>query len=82
MAWIRTTDGGDDSLGPLRSIYLRIRQRMGMVPNIFKLFSLRPAALEATFGLTQSLMYGPGGLSQAQREMIAVVVSTINRCHY
>jgi alkylhydroperoxidase family enzyme len=29
-----------------------------------------------------SIMFGPSPLSRAQREMIAVVTSTVNDCHY
>ena len=81
MAWIRTVEERDVQ-GALETIYRKIRQRMGMVPNILKVFSLRPAAMQATFDLFQALMYGPGGLTQAQREMIALVVSAINDCRY
>jgi len=81
MAWIRTIEDGEVR-GELETLYSRIRQRMGGVPNILKVFSLRPAAMRATFDLFQALMYGPGGLTQPQREMIALVVSVINDCHY
>jgi alkylhydroperoxidase family enzyme len=30
----------------------------------------------------QSIMYGPSPLTRAQREMMAVVTSQINDCHY
>jgi alkylhydroperoxidase family enzyme len=34
------------------------------------------------YDLYAHLMRGRSDLSRAQREMIAVVVSTVNRCHY
>jgi hypothetical protein len=41
-----------------------------------------PAALRAHYDLYRTLMFGRSELSRAQREMIAVVVSKTNGCHY
>jgi alkylhydroperoxidase family enzyme len=38
--------------------------------------------MEGHAGLFRAIMYGPSPLSRYQREMIAVVVSAINKCHY
>lgn len=81
MAWIRTVEEGEAE-GLLKSLYDGIGKQMGMVPNILKVFSLQPEAMRATIGVFQTLMHGPAPLSRPQREMIALVVSTINRCHY
>lgn len=81
MAWIRTVEEGEAE-GSLKSLYEGVRNQAGMVPNILKVFSLHPEAMRATIGVFQTLMYGPAPLSRPQREMIALVVSTINRCHY
>jgi hypothetical protein len=32
--------------------------------------------------LYRTLMYGAGGLTRREREMIGVVVSGVHRCHY
>ena len=81
MVWIRTVEEGEAE-GILKSLYEGLRKQMGMVPNILKVFSLHPEAMRATMIMFQTLMYGPAPLSRAQREMIALVVSAINRCHY
>lgn len=81
MAWIRQVEEGE-AQGTLQSLYEGLRKQMGMVPNILKIFSLHPEALRATMTLFQTLMYGPGSLPRAEREMIALVVSSVNRCHY
>ena len=81
MAWIRTVEEGEAD-GVLKSLYEGLRKQVGMVPNILKVFSLHPGAMRATMGIFQTLMYGSAPLSRAQREMIALVVSAINRCHY
>ncbi|MEZ6019786.1 MAG: carboxymuconolactone decarboxylase family protein [Planctomycetota bacterium] len=41
-----------------------------------------PAILDASMGLYLRIMYAPRGLTRAQREMLAVVVSQANHCHY
>ena len=81
MAWIRQIDEAE-AQGMLKSLYEGLRKQIGMVPNILKVFSLQPEAMRATMTIFQTLMYGPAPLSRAQREMIALVVSAINRCHY
>jgi alkylhydroperoxidase family enzyme len=52
------------------------------VDNILAIHSLNPASLGAHVDLYKVCMFGPSGLSRAQREMVAVVVSAANRCHY
>lgn len=81
MTWIRTVEEGEAE-GLLKDLYERIRKQRGMVPNVLKVFSLHPEAMRATIGVFQPLMYGSAPLSRPQREMIALVVSAINRCHY
>lgn len=81
MTWIRTVEEGEAE-GLLKGLYEGIRKQRGIVPNVLKVFSLHPDAMRATIGVFQPLMYGPAPLSRPQREMIALVVSAINRCHY
>ena len=40
------------------------------------------AKLEAFVGMYNDLMLAPSGLSKLEREMIAVAVSSVNRCYY
>jgi len=47
-----------------------------------RLMSPNPAVLDASMGLYVAVMKGPSPLSRAQREMLAVVVSRANHCHY
>ncbi len=62
--------------------YSRMRDVDGSVANILTVQSLNPAALGAHYDLYRTIMFGPSELSRAQREMIAIVVSASNRCHY
>lgn len=81
MAWIRVIDE-DDADGHLAELYRRYREPGGGVDNILKIHSLSPRSMKAHFDLYALLMRGRSELSKAQREMIAVVVSAINQCHY
>ena len=81
MAWIRTIRPGEAS-GELREQYDRMRDPAGNIANILQVHSLNPAALGAHFDLYRILLFGRSELSRAQREMIAVVVSKTNECHY
>jgi alkylhydroperoxidase family enzyme len=72
-----------DAASPeLATLYDRYRVPGGEVDNILRIHGLNPPSLEAHFGLYKTLMRGKSDLSRKQREMIAVVVSTINECHY
>ena len=66
----------------VRELWAGPLERMGFVPNVQRVFALRPRHLLAWWAHYDELMRGESGLSKAQREMIAVVVSATNRCHY
>lgn len=81
MAYIRIID--DDEAGDdLRREYDAARRRTGKVFNVLRIQSLHPAALRQGVSLYETLMHGPSPLSRAEREMLAVVVSRANDCHY
>ncbi len=83
MAWIKTI-APSEATGPLKECYDRAVRRAGRVWNIVKIMSLEPEHIRTSIeGLYVQLMHRPtAGLSKAQREMIAVVVSRVNSCHY
>ena len=57
-------------------------EKLGLVPNVLKAFAFDIAKLNAFSAMYNDLMLGESGLSKLEREMIAVVVSSINRCWY
>ena len=81
MAHIRLIEV-DEATGPLRSEYDAAIGRAGKVFNIVKAMSLRPGVLKRSLELYQAVMLGPSGLSRQERELLAVVVSRVNDCHY
>jgi uncharacterized peroxidase-related enzyme len=72
----------DEATGELAEEYAAARGRAGKVFNIVKAMSLRPLVLRATMGLYREVMFGRSELSRAERELLAVVVSRSNDCHY
>ena len=81
MAWIKTIEPGE-AAGELKAEYDKAVRRAGKVFNILKVQSLNPAALRASMDLYLAMMHGPSGLSRAEREMLATVVSWANQCFY
>jgi alkylhydroperoxidase family enzyme len=82
MAWIPTIDpvSADDAL---RDLYERTRDPMtGALDNIMRVHSLHPGGLEAHYRLYRAVMTPSPSLRKAEREMIALVVSQVNECHY
>ena len=81
MAWIQIIPE-DDADGDLAEQYSQLIEPWGGVDNILKIHSLSPDSFRAHVILYQTLMYGKSPIKRPQREMIAVVASAANRCHY
>ena len=56
--------------------------KLGMVPNVLRAYAFDIAKLDAFMTMYNDLMLAESGLSKLEREMIAVVVSAVNRCYY
>jgi alkylhydroperoxidase family enzyme len=81
VAWIKTISV-EQAKGELQRQYSAAIARAGRVWNIVRLMSLNPRTLRASMEVYLSAMHGPSALTRAQREMLAVVVSKANDCHY
>ncbi len=81
MANIKIVHEGEAE-GLLRRIYDAAVKRAGRVFQILKVQSLNPPVLQSSMGLYRDTMFGESPLSRAQRELLAVVVSVMNECHY
>ena len=57
-------------------------EKLGLVPNVLRTYSFDDKKLGAFTAMYNELMLGESGLSKLEREMIAVVVSSVNRCFY
>jgi uncharacterized peroxidase-related enzyme len=71
-----TADAPDASRGLLDAV----QKQLGSVPNLFRIVSNSPAALEGYLGLNGAL--AKGKLNPATRERIALAVAEINGCGY
>ena len=60
----------------------KCEEKLGMVPNVLVAHAFDRDRLDTFSKFYNGLMLAPSGLTKAEREMIAVVVSSINRCHY
>lgn len=67
---------------PDQAYFDKCNEKIGFVPNVLQAYALDMAKLSAFAGMYNDLMLAPSGLSKLEREMIAVVVSSINRCYY
>lgn len=56
--------------------------KLGMIPNVLRAYAFDIEKLDAFTGMYNNLMLAPSGLTKLEREMIAVVVSSINKCFY
>lgn len=72
-----------DPLPPQTQKYFDIcQEKLGMVPNVLKAHAFDIDLLNAFTGIYNQLMLADSNLSKLEREMIAVVVSSINKCFY
>jgi uncharacterized peroxidase-related enzyme len=81
MSWIEEVEVSEAD-GKLAKMYAALIEQRGKVSNILKVHSLNPDAMGNHLDLYMTLMFGKSGLSRAEREAIAVVVSANNDCEY
>ncbi|MAC79417.1 MAG: alkylhydroperoxidase [Rhodobacteraceae bacterium] len=67
---------------PTQRYFDKCMDKLGMVPNVLKAHAFDISKLNAFTAMYNDLMLGQSRLSKLEREMIAVVVSSINRCWY
>ena len=84
MAWIETIP--DDEWPTRESLSDQydkmVNRAYGRVDYILAVHSLNPTALTAHDALYRSAMSGTATLRKVERELIALVVSLENHCHY
>ena len=72
-----------DPLPPETQKYFDIcTEKLGMIPNVLQAYAFDIEKLNTFTALYNDLMLGDSGLTKLEREMIAVVVSAINKCFY
>ena len=66
----------------IRAKILEVQQKAGFIPNVFLTLAHRPDEFRAFFAYHDALMLKDSGLSKAEKEMIVVATSGLNRCPY
>jgi alkylhydroperoxidase family enzyme len=83
MSWISQIADDEDPSEQLKALFDLTRDAStGEVDNIMAVHSLHPAGLDAHNRLYTSVMSGTKTLRKVEREMVALVVSIHNECHY
>jgi uncharacterized peroxidase-related enzyme len=72
-----------EKLSPdMQAYFDKCEEKLGFVPNVLKAYTFDMNKLSAFVAMYNDLMLAPSGLSKLEREMIAVAVSSHNKCYY
>jgi uncharacterized peroxidase-related enzyme len=66
----------------IQKFFAKCDQKLGLLPNVLAAYSHDVEQLRTFSRFYNTLMFGPSGLSELEREMIAVAVSSTNQCFY
>ena len=66
----------------MASYFKKCQDKLGFIPNVLVAYAFDMTKLETFVAMYNDLMLGDSGLSKLEREMIAVAVSSQNRCYY
>ena len=66
----------------MEGYFAKCEEKLGFVPNVLQAYAFDNAKLEPFVAMYNDLMLAPSGLSKLEREMIAVAVSSHNKCYY
>ena len=81
MSYVRTIPY-HEAQGDLKAVYDRVLEDRGTINNVTSVSSLRPHLMKTLVAHAGCVMRSESGLTPAERQMIATVVSAINRCQY
>jgi uncharacterized peroxidase-related enzyme len=73
---------GGELTPAMQAYFDKCTEKLGFVPNVLKAYAFDMPKLEAFVAMYNDLMLAPSGLTKLEREMIAVAVSSQNRCYY
>ena len=81
MPYVKTISY-ENSHGELREAYDIMIKTRGRIANVQAVSSLKPNIMKTLMAHVASVMFGESGVSRAEREMVAAVVSATNKCQY
>ncbi len=79
--WIEILHGSAQT-PELLEVYRRYKLPPGAVDHILSIHSLHPESLRGHYEFYRTIMFGSSPLSRAERETLAVAVSSHNGCVY
>ena len=81
MPYVRTVPY-EEATGELKDTYDQMLEARGFVPNVQAVSSIKPKIVKTLGDHIGSVMRSDSGLTAAENEMIATVVSSVNKCQY
>lgn len=81
LSWIRVPTEAEAPEG-VRKLWAKSQANMGFTPNVFRAQALNGEQFLAWWNYFNLLVNKEGQLQGAERELLAVVVSGLNRCTY
>jgi hypothetical protein len=80
MAWIRELSPQDDPA--VKEMHDAWHEKRGFVPNIIRVFSLKPALMRAFDDFSRVVTFGGTSLGRRREELISFYVSSLVNCRY
>lgn len=81
MAFVRTVQY-DEAPEDIKLGYDAILRHHLKLPNVLAVNGIRPEIMETFATHLRTVMRSKSGLTSAEKEMIATVVSALNKCQY
>ena len=81
MPFVRTIPY-QEARGELKEIYDQMLETQGSIGNVMSVNSIRPHILKTMAAHNRCVMQSDSGLTAAEKQMIATVVSYLNKCQY
>ena len=72
----------EEAHGELKDVYDDMIKARGNISNVHAVSSLRPRIMKTLISHAASVMSGESGVSPAEKQMVATVVSATNKCQY
>lgn len=81
FSWLEMA-GADVQDEGMQKLFAKAREVLGFVPNVFVGYTIRPTHFRHWFNHFKEIMQGESELTEAEREMICLAVSSENQCLY
>ena len=81
MPYVRTVPY-HEAEGELKAMYDQLLEASGTIANVLAVNSIRPHIMKTLSIHNSCVMRSESGLSPAERQMVATVVSSLNKCQY